>query len=97
METNNATTIYRHLYDKTPSCPHTLNRADLGTRKGERVCKLCKGMVVARRVTFAVFEWRGDGMYRLADAIATHSREAVAESAARQYSDTAVVRTISVD
>lgn len=97
MEAINTTTIYRHLYDETPSCPHTLRRADLGTRKGAVVCRVCKGPVIARLVTFAVFEWRGDGAYRLDDAIGTYSLEEVAAYAARHHSDTAVVRTIVID
>lgn len=93
----NTTTIWRHLYDGTPSCPHTLRRADLGTRKGAVVCKVCKEPVIARHVTFAVFEWRQDGRYRLDDAIGTYSLEEVAEYTARHHSDTAVVRTIVLD
>jgi len=94
-------TVYVHLYGS--GCPldgRNFTRAQTRAKAGEKVCPTCRGMLIERRVTFALVAWRGDGRYQLSDAVATYAREAQAEAgaSARYVADSAspyVVRTFT--
>lgn len=71
--------------------------SDAGTRKGTRVCRYCGSTLHPVVVTFAVVQWRGDGRYSLSDAVRTFTRDEAAETFARSYSDSHVVRSFELD
>ena len=81
-------TAYQHLY--AGSCQygpwHYFTASDTRRRRGVMVCPRCAGELYSVRVTFAIVPWRADGRYRLADAVATYSRERMADAdASRRY------------
>ena len=80
-------TAYRHLY--AGSClygPRYFTASDTRRRHGVIVCPHCAGELHAVRVTFAIVPWRADARYSLADAVATYSRERLADAdASRRY------------
>lgn len=48
-------------------------------RPTRQTCRHCRGILLIEKGLWGVFVWRGDGRYRLEDAISTATREAVAE------------------
>ena len=82
-------TAYRHLY--AGSCqygPRYFVKSDTRRRHGMIVCPTCHGELIEVRVTFAIVPWRGDGRYSLEDAVATYSREVMADAdASRRYAE----------
>ena len=80
-------TAYRHVY--AGSCqygPRYFTASETRRRHGLIVCPRCSGELHNVRVTFAIVPWRADGRYSLADAVATYSRERMADAdASRRY------------
>ncbi len=58
-------------------------------------CPGCGAAFIVSQGTYAVVVWRGDGRYRVEDAIATYAREATALRRAAQ-DDRLVVRFLTV-
>lgn len=80
-------TAYRHVYgDGCPLGPRYFVKSDTRRRHGIISCTRCHGELREVRVTFAIVAWRADGRYSLDDAIATYSREGMADAdASRRY------------
>lgn len=62
------------------------------TRKN---CPGCGSAFIVSQGTYAVIVWRGDGRYRVEDAVATYARKPAAERRSRQ-DETLVVRFLPV-
>ena len=78
-------TAYRHVYPCQYG-PRYFTASDTRRRNGLIVCPRCSGELSAVRVPFALVPWRADARYSLADAVATYSRESMAEAdASRRY------------
>ncbi len=58
-------------------------------------CPNCGSVWAVHVGTYAVVVWRGDGRYRVEDAVATYARQAAAERRAKQ-DENLVVRFLSV-
>lgn len=82
-------TVYRHVYgDGCQFGPRCFVKSDTRRRHGIIVCPRCHGELHEVAVTFAIVAWRADGRYSLADAVATYSREVMADAdASRRYAD----------
>ena len=80
-------TAYRHAYgDGCPLGPRYFIKSDARRRHGSIVCPRCHGELREVRVTFAIVAWRADGRYSLDNAVATYSRERMADAdASRRY------------
>ena len=80
-------TAYRHVYgDGCQYGPRYFTASETRRRRGMIVCPRCAGELYSVRVTFAIVPWRADGRYSLADAVATYSRQRMADAdASRRY------------
>lgn len=80
---------YRHVYAGTcPHGPRYFVTSDTRRRHGIVACPGCHGELREVRVTFAIVPWRGDSRYSLEQAIATYSRESMADAdASRRYAE----------
>ena len=78
---------YRHVYgDGCPLGARYFTKSETRRRRGIIVCPRCHDELREVRVTFAIVPWRADGRYSLDDAIATYSRQSMADAdASRRY------------
>ena len=52
-------------------------------RQARETCPRCGGMTFVQVGTYALLPWRGDGRYRLEQAVKTYASESAADRAAR--------------
>ena len=80
-------TAYQHVYgDGCLYGPRYFTASETRRRHGIIVCPYCAGELHAVRVTFAIVPWRSDARYNLSDAVATYSRQRMADAdASRRY------------
>lgn len=73
---NIASTGKRHYCTSGSGYPHTSGDGAAKRKK----CAYCGGAIVIQPGVYGVFVWRGDGRYRLDDAVATFARERTADA-----------------
>lgn len=66
----------RHYCTSGSGYPHTSGD---GAPKRKK-CAYCGGTLATMTGVYGVFVWRGDGRYRIADAVATFARETRADA-----------------
>ena len=65
-------------------------------RRARETCPRCGGATFVQVGTYALLPWRGDGRYRLGQAVKTYAREGVADRAARLAYDEGDTRDLVV-